>query len=687
MGKPLTAENLVADFGAKAEFTRRGVATQTYYATVVRALVERCCGPQAAELLGDGPLASDAGTRLRSQLSTAVAEYDVATPDEGGDLLRPLYQDLFPRRMRHELGEYYTPDWLAREVLDRIGCSGDPAVRLLDPSCGSGVFLVTAIRRILAGRHGEAPSPDQKRELCRKILAGVVGFDVNPLAVMTARANYLIAIAELLPYAKNVVIPIYRRDTILDQPGGEEQFDGVVGNPPWIAWDNLPDDYRAATKALWERYGLFSLSGSKARHGGGKKDLAMLLLYVAADRYLKSGGRLAMVVTQTLFQTKGAGDGFRRFRLGHGGDWLRVLRVDDMTALRPFEDAANWTSTILLQKGEPTQYPVPYVKWSPGDDGAFDRTTYTAEPIDPDRPGSPWFLRPPGWRTPLNRLTGASDYTARLGANSGGANGVYWVEVLDRCNDGVLVRNIAGKSRRKIEPVRCVIEPELLYPLVRWADVALYRADASSHIILAQDVVTRTGVDIAIMRREYPRTYAYLEQFEPLLASRAAYKRYQGKGPFYSMYNVGTYTVAPIKVVWRRMDRRIRAAVLPLADDPVLGRRPVVPQETCVLIPCDSMQEAHYVCAVLNSAVVGFLVASHSVSGGKGFGTPSMLDYIRLRRFNPSDSLHAELAAYGREAHRAVAEGADLRGIQDRIDRATTTLWGLTNSELAAIPP
>ena len=73
----------------------------------------------------------------------------------------------------------------------------------------------------------------------------------------------------------------------------------------------------------------------------------MLMLYTSADRYLKDGGRLGMVITQTLFQTKGAGDGFRRFRLGPHGDWLRVLRVDDMVALRPFQDAANWTSTIV----------------------------------------------------------------------------------------------------------------------------------------------------------------------------------------------------------------------------------------------------------------------------------------------------------------------------------------------------
>jgi type I restriction-modification system DNA methylase subunit len=50
--------------------------------------------------------------------------------------------------VRHHLGEYYTPDWLAEQTLDRAGYAGDPEIRILDPSCGSGTFLVLAIARI-----------------------------------------------------------------------------------------------------------------------------------------------------------------------------------------------------------------------------------------------------------------------------------------------------------------------------------------------------------------------------------------------------------------------------------------------------------------------------------------------------------------------------------------------------------
>jgi adenine-specific DNA-methyltransferase len=135
------------------------------------------------------------------------------------------------------------------------------------------------------------------------------------------------------------------------------------------------------------------------------------------------------------------------------------------------------------------------------------------------------------------------------------------------------------------------------------------------------------------------------------------------------MYNVGPYTIAPIKVVWRRMDRRINAAVVEEVDDPWLGRRPVIPQETCVLVACGSADEAHYICAVLNSAIVNERILACSVRGGKGFGTPGMLDFVPLCRFRPDDPRHVELAALSRMAHADAVER-----IEPRIDRLAAEL-------------
>ena len=369
-------------------------------------------------------------------------------------------------------------------------------------------------------------------------------------------------------------------------------------------------------------------------------------------------------------------------------------------AVRPFGTASNWTSTLVLQKGTATRYPVRYVKWSRGAAGRFTQAICHARPIDAARPGSPWLVSPEGWPNDVIERVGPSDYTAYLGANSGGANGVYWLDVLAQAAGGVRVRNLPARGKGGGEAVETTIEPDLLYPLVCWRDVARWCARPSAHLLLAQDAETRHGLDLGRMRAQYPLTLAYLQRFETFLLSRAAYRRYQGpQRAFYSMYNVGPYTLAPVKVIWRRMDRLIRAAVVGCVDDPLVGRRPVIPQETCVLVPCPSEDEAHCLCALLNSSLVNFLVAAHSVQGGKGFGTPSILEFLNLRRFCPDNARHQELAALSRQAHHLAGsdaaqsnagtagvtpEGALIR-IQDEIDRLAARLAGLSGSELAAI--
>jgi len=238
------------------------------------------------------------------------------------------------------------------------------------------------------------------------------------------------------------------------------------------------------------------------------------------------------------------------------------------------------------------------------------------------------------------------------------------------------VRNIPQKGKARVDMVEAVIEPDLLYPLLRWRDITRYSTRPNFYLLLAQDCVTRTGIEEKLMRERYPRTLEYLKHFNRCLNARAAYRRYQQRRPFYSMYNVGPYTIAPIKVVWRRMDRRMNAAVTTTIDDPFLGRRSVIPQETCVLIACESLAEAHYLCAVLNSSFVNYLVQSHSVQGGKGFGTPNMLEYLNLRCFDPGNEIHKELALCSEAAHQEITPE-----IECRVDHLVAELYGLGGDE------
>jgi len=149
---------------------------------------------------------------LAASLAKELLRYDLAQVDE--DFFKEIYQEIVERGQRHRIGEYYTPEWLTELVLREamsMWQEGRPP-RILDPACGSGTFLATAIRMLKEEllRKGWRP-----REALNFVLSGVVGIDINPMAVVIARANYVIALGELLrERAGPVIIPVYVADSI-----------------------------------------------------------------------------------------------------------------------------------------------------------------------------------------------------------------------------------------------------------------------------------------------------------------------------------------------------------------------------------------------------------------------------------------------------------------------------------------
>jgi SAM-dependent methyltransferase len=106
------------------------------------------------------------------------------------DVLKLLYESIIPDRTRKLLGEHYTPDWLAEEVIGH--CITKPLrQRVLDASCGSGTFLFHAVRRYF--RAAEANQISSRVAICG-VVKHVFGIDVHPVAVTLARITYLLAI-------------------------------------------------------------------------------------------------------------------------------------------------------------------------------------------------------------------------------------------------------------------------------------------------------------------------------------------------------------------------------------------------------------------------------------------------------------------------------------------------------------
>jgi len=127
------------------------------------------------------------------------------------DVLKSLYESLIDPAQRRDLGEYYTPDWLARKVV--VHALTDPLrQRVLDPACGSGTFLFHAVRRKLAAAEEAGMSQGEAVAAC---VQQVRGLDVHPVAVIIARVTWLLALGPTVTERlSDLHVPVYLGDAM-----------------------------------------------------------------------------------------------------------------------------------------------------------------------------------------------------------------------------------------------------------------------------------------------------------------------------------------------------------------------------------------------------------------------------------------------------------------------------------------
>ena len=152
--------------------------------------------------------ASDEGEAAIANLVSVVNRYEWRRSNR--DTLKDLYHAVIPRDIRHDFGEYYTPDWLARAVCEQVmdadwragvieaAVNGElNGAAALDPACGSGTFLYHAVQLLLetARLHPElAGSPQTQVEVVNKLVAGL---DLHPIAVELAKTTKMLAFGDL----------------------------------------------------------------------------------------------------------------------------------------------------------------------------------------------------------------------------------------------------------------------------------------------------------------------------------------------------------------------------------------------------------------------------------------------------------------------------------------------------------
>ncbi len=248
---------------------------------------------------------------------------------------------------RKTSGSYYTPGSLIDCLLDsalepalaEARANADPQqavlnLKVCDPACGSGLFLIAAAYRIakrlaVARKGSEEPGPEAYRAALRDVVSHCIyGVDINPMAVELCRVNlWLEAVEPGKPLSGNdlhilcgnsllgatpamlaqgipgialqyqffhwhLVFPaVFHLPVNGEQPDNEQTgwsggFDVVLGNPPYIFGENLHQEVKQ----------LFSAIFSLAR---GQYDTYWLFIEESL-KLVNSKGRCALVVPDTL---------------------------------------------------------------------------------------------------------------------------------------------------------------------------------------------------------------------------------------------------------------------------------------------------------------------------------------------------------------------------------------------------
>ena len=154
------------------------------------------------------------GEPMLQTLARRVARFNWA--EAPPDTAATLYESVIPPEERRQLGEYYTPAWLARAMIREL--VDDPLnQRVLDPACGSGTFVAEAVTHFIAAARS---ANLERRATLNMLREAVTGIDVHPVAVHLARAAWTLAArpainaASAAGYDASLSIPVYLGDAL-----------------------------------------------------------------------------------------------------------------------------------------------------------------------------------------------------------------------------------------------------------------------------------------------------------------------------------------------------------------------------------------------------------------------------------------------------------------------------------------
>lgn len=239
-----------------------------------------------------------------------------------------LYERLTPGGERRKSGIFFTPKKIVELIVE--WAIDKPDIRVLDPGCGTGAFLIEAYRR--------AKGLCKTRGHCHDNIR-IVGVEVDPLSAKIARLT--VRLASKGKHEPLIVVGDYFG---IDPEKLGGLFDAVIGNPPYTRWTMLSTEAKAKVLeklgVIIKRYGL-----TPDPKRGVEPGLHVFWI-INSHRFLREGGKLAMIVSDSWMQAS-----YGKRLLEYILDNFNIKAIIDFGS-RPFNEPMVGACILFLEKKE-----------------------------------------------------------------------------------------------------------------------------------------------------------------------------------------------------------------------------------------------------------------------------------------------------------------------------------------------
>ncbi|MCD6301412.1 MAG: N-6 DNA methylase, partial [Staphylothermus sp.] len=253
------------------------------------------------------------------------------------DVIGRVFEGLIYEERRHLLGQHYTDTKIVDLILTgvfRKECRPD---KLLDPSCGSGTFLVRALN------YWKIMYSTKLSELETPIYEYVEGVDIDRLASMLAKINLYIQALEEIKKGYEYVPKIYHYDFF--KIGLTPDYMYVVTNPPYTRQEEMSMAYYARN---------YKKNLSKVVEdieGWSQKASIYAYFLVGAAKLLRERGRLGFIIENSWLNAE-YGKALKRWLFNN----FRVEYVMESLVEKWFKDADVITNIIIAEKTREPDY-------------------------------------------------------------------------------------------------------------------------------------------------------------------------------------------------------------------------------------------------------------------------------------------------------------------------------------------